>query len=253
MDTMSLCAKIRKMRMNSRTACVNYDYDQADLKHDEPLKENIAFQCSDGVESGHKRTNAHHQAESFAEDHHVAVDTTSKQQTSGKRKISFSPESCTVVHHIDHQTEGLEHQLWYSQSDFIFFEDQAWLCSQMILEGADQGSFDGDMGHILGLEKMLLCDSYLDRRTELRNAVLDEHAIQSLAKEIRWQRRREGCETDLRAEDVEIFQLAATSERNSNWAKDRALMAALALEHDLAPSRPEENLLFDGDRVFEHK
>lgn len=245
---MSLCIK---MRRNSRTASVNYDYD---LKHDEPLKENIALQRrSDGVESGHKRRTNSHQSSSFAEDHHVAVGTTCKRQTSGKRNVSFSPESCTVVNHIDHQTEGLEHQLWYSQSDFIFFEDQAWLYSQMILERAEQGIFDGDMGHILGLEKMLLCDSYLDRRNALRNAVLDEHAMQSLAKENRWQRRRECCETDIRAEDVEIFQLAATSERNSHWARDRAFMAALALEHDLAPCRAEENMLFHCDTAFEHE
>ena len=246
MVAMNLRAKIRKMRRNSRSAnvSVNCDYDQADLKHDELL------QCSDG-KSGLKRTSID-QSGSVAEDHHVAVGTTC--QTSAKRRVSFSPESCTVIHHIDHQTEGLERQLWYSKSDFIFFEDQAWLCSQMILEGADQGSFDGDISHILGLEKMLLFDSYLDRRNALRDAVLDEHAIQSLAKEIGWQRTQERSETDLcRVEDVSIFQLAATSERNSDWARERAFMAALALEHDLASYRAEENFLYDDTRVFEDK
>ena len=121
-------------------------------------------------------------------------------------------------------------------------------------KGADQGSFDGDISQILGLEKMLLFDSYLDRRDALRDAVLDEHAIQSLAKEIGWQMRQERSEADLcRVEDVGIFQLAATSERNSDWARERAFMAALALEHDLASCRAEENFVYDDGRVFVDK
>ena len=159
------------MRSNSRTITVSYD--QACL-HDELFKENMAFQqCSDGDECKHfgpeKRTSAPQpQAGSFGG--YGAVDTTRKKQTSRKRTVSFSPATCKVIH-IDHQTEGLEHELWYSQSDFVFFEDQAWQCSQAVQECAARGSFDGDIGHILGLEKMLLCESYLDRRDALRNAV----------------------------------------------------------------------------------
>lgn len=116
------------MRSNSRTITVSYD--QACL-HDELFKENMAFQqCSDGDECKHfgpeKRTSAPQpQAGSFGG--YGAVDTTRKKQTSRKRTVSFSPATCKVIH-IDHQTEGLEHELWYSQSDFVFFEDQAWQC-----------------------------------------------------------------------------------------------------------------------------
>ncbi|KAK1740432.1 hypothetical protein QTG54_008527 [Skeletonema marinoi] len=240
------------MRSNSRTITVSYD--QACL-HDELFKENMAFQqCSDGDECKHfgpeKRTSAPQpQAGSFGG--YGAVDTTCKKQTSRKRTVSFSPATCKIIH-IDHQTEGLEHELWYSQSDFVFFEDQAWQCSQAVQECAARGSFDGDIGHILGLEKMLLCESYLDRRDALRNAVMDEHAIQSLAKEIRWRRRRGCYESDGRIEDIEIKQLAATSERNSHWAQERAFMAALALEHDLATCRAEEDL-FASDSDLLHR
>ncbi len=209
---------------------------------DESFEENIAFQrCSvgDENESGYifpdKTTNA---SQPIIKDHdHEAVGSTCKQHKGRKRNVCFSSESCEVIL-IDHQTEGLEQELWYSPSDFVFFEDQAWLCSRTIQDTvADQGSFD-DMGLILGLEKLLLCESYLDRRDALRDAVLDEHAVQSLAKEIR-----------LRAitEEVGIAQLAATSERYSYWARDRAFMSALALEHDLATSRAEEDLFFDLD------
>lgn len=222
-------------------------------RDDEPLKENIAFQrCSDGVESEHifpETRSSASQPQSFTEDHdnHEAVGTACKQHKGRKRNVSFSSASCQVIL-IDHQTEGLEQELWYSPSDFMFFENQAWLSCQFIQESvADQGSFD-DMGLILGLEKMLLCDSYLDRREALRNAVLDEHAIQSLAKEIKRRGTKEGCcESDGGTEEIGIIQLAATSERNSSWARDRAFMAALALEHDLSTCRAEEDLFFDLD------
>ncbi len=51
---------------------------------------------------------------------------------------------------------------------------------------------------------------------------MDEQAIQSLAKEIRRRRGRKEkgcCESDGGAEENGITRLAATSERNSCWAR----------------------------------
>ena len=82
---------------------------------------------------------------------------------------------------------------------------------------------------------------------------MDEQAIQSLAKEIRRRRGRKGkgcCESDGGAEENGIIRLAATSERNSYWARDRAFMAALALEHDLTHTCRAEEDLFDDDSVL---
>ena len=146
------------------------------------------------------------------------------------RSVSFAP-SCQLIQLDDNQTEGLEHALWYSRHDFMLFEDDACLCSQMIQQSETQGTFDGEIGHILGLEKIILCDSYFDRREALREAVMDEQAIQQIAKEVRL-RQGYGCGQE--SEEICLMQLANASERYSLWARERASMAALTLEHDLA-------------------
>ena len=67
----------------------------------------------------------------------------------------------------------------------MHFEDEAFLCSQMIQESGSQGIFAAELGHILGLEKIILCDSYFDRRETLIQTVLNEQAVQQLVKNLR--------------------------------------------------------------------
>ena len=148
-------------------------------------------------------------------------------KASKKRSVSFAP-SCQVIQLVDNQTEGREHELWYSRYDFMLFEDEACLCSQLVQQSEAQGTFDGELGLVLGLEKIILCDSYFDRRDTLRKAVMDEQAVQQMVKE---ERTRQGYES---TDDISRMQLASTSERFSLWARERASMAAFTLEHDLA-------------------
>eukprot|EP00984_Skeletonema_dohrnii_P003461 scaffold1170_cov139-Skeletonema_dohrnii-CCMP3373.AAC.3 len=159
-------------------------------------------------------------------------------KTDEKRVVSFAP-SCPTIHLVDNQNECNEDELWYSQHDLMHFEDEACLCSQMIRDSESQGTFDGELGHILGLEKIILCDSYFDRRDALRQTVLNEQAVQKLVKDLRL---RQGYESDddNQAEDISLVHLAKTSERLSLWARERASMAAFTLEHDLATCKAQE-------------
>ncbi len=161
-----------------------------------------------------------------------------------ERSVSFAP-LCEVFQLEDTQTEGLEHELWYSRYDFMLFEDEACLRCQMIQQSETQGSFDDELGHILGLEKIILCDSYFDRREALREAVLDEQAVQDMAKEVRF---RQGCGCGQGLDDISIMQLASTSERYSLWARERASMIAFTLEHDLATQNHQCAIDEDGRR-----
>lgn len=152
------------------------------------------------------------------------------RKSTEERSVSFAP-SCKVIQLESNQTEGLEHELWYSRYDFMLFEDEACLRSQMIQQSETRGTFDGELGQILGLEKIILCDSYFDRREALMEAVMDEQAVQHMAKEVRF-RQGYGCGQE--SDDIGLMQLANTSERYSLWARERASMIALTLEHDLA-------------------
>lgn len=158
-------------------------------------------------------------------DHDADVSKSMKE-----RSVNFAP-LCKVIQLEENQTECLKHELWYSRYDFMLFEDEACLRSQMIQQSETQGTFDGELGHILGLEKIILCDSYFGRREALREAVMDEQAFQCMAKEVRF---RQGYGYGQESDDIGLMQLANTSERYSLWARERASMTALTLEHDLA-------------------
>lgn len=153
-----------------------------------------------------------------------------------KRTVSFVP-SCPTIHLIDDQTQGIEDELWYSQDDFMRFEDEAFLCSQMIQESESQGSFAVELGHVLGLEKIILCDSYIYRRDTLIQTILNEQAVQQLVKDLRvvdyYFLQGNGSDKDGNTEDLSLVRLAKTSDRLSRWARERASMAAFTLEHDL--------------------
>ena len=161
------------------------------------------------------------------------------RKTSKKRSVRFAPSLCQVIQ-LDNLTEGHEHEIWYSRYDFLVFQDEAVRCCQMIQHCESQGTFDGEIDHILGLEKIILCDCYTDRREALRKAIMDEQAVQQMVNEIRARQVRESDDsthTTFNAEDINLMKLAKTSERLSVWARDRAFMCAFTLEHDLAPEQ----------------
>eukprot|EP00985_Skeletonema_marinoi_P030718 scaffold33518_cov154-Skeletonema_marinoi.AAC.1 len=235
----STCKTSKKRAVSFAPSCqvihVDNEDNQAYLCH-EAIKEGSSQGCIDG-EIGHilglKKRMSVPQGQGSCDGDDVATYKTGK-----KRVVSFAP-SCPTIHLVDNQTEGNEDELWYSQHDFMDFEDEACLCSHMIRDCESQGTFDGEVGHILGLEKIILCDSYLDRRDALRQTVLNEQAVQQLVKDLR---SRQGCESDddSNAEKISLMHLAATSERLSLWARERASMAAFTLEHDLATCEAQE-------------
>lgn len=162
---------------------------------------------------------------SLGSDDDDVVNSCMKTITSKRSSVSFAPVLAT--HLIEDQTQGLEHELWYTQHDFMFFRDQAWLCSQTILSSISQGRYDyNELGDILGLDKFLLHEEYSDRRETLRQTLLVEQEVQK-----RMCMYSDGGVKD--ADVVGVKDLAETSERNSCWARERALIAALTLEHDL--------------------
>ena len=154
----------------------------------------------------------------------AAICKTSKKQ----RTVSFAPDY-QVIQLNDDQTEDIKSQLWYSRYDFMVFENEACLCSEAVRESASQGSFDNELDDILGLEKIIFCDSFYEYRYALRMAVMEEQALQQLTKEIRTQL---GC-----YESDGLMQLANTSERYSLWAREQASLYAFTLEHDLGTSK----------------
>ena len=147
----------------------------------------------------------------------AAICKTSKKQ----RTVSFAPDY-QVIQLDDDQTEDIKRQLWYSRYDFMVFENEACLCSEAVRESASQGSFDNELDDILGLEKIIFCDSFSEYRYALRTAVMEEQALQ-LANE----------KAQRKVEDL----LADTSERYSFWAREQASLYAFTLEHDLGTSK----------------
>ena len=156
----------------------------------------------------------------------AAICKTHKKQ----RTVSFAPDY-QVIQLDDDQTEDLKSLLWYSRYDFMVFENEACLSSEVARENASQGSFDKELDDILGLEKIIFCDSFYEYRSALRTAVMEEQAVQQLTKEIRVQL---GC-----YESDGLMQLANTSERYSFWAREQASLYAFTLEHDLGTDRAE--------------
>ncbi len=222
---------------------VGNDDNQAHYLGHEPVKEGSSQGCPDGDigSLGPKKRRGVPQAQnSFNSDAAPCPCEMTK-----KRAVSFAP-SCPTIHLIDDQTLGIEDELWYSRDDFMHFEDEAFLCSQMIQESESRGIFAAELGLILGLEKIILCDSYFDRREILTQTVLNEQAVQQLVKDLKvndyyfLQGSGNGSNKDSNAEDLSLKRLAKTSDRLSRWARERASMAAFTLEHDLKTQKSYE-------------
>ena len=143
------------------------------------------------------------------------------------RRVRFSP-TCQVVVVLD-RTKGIENTLWYSSDDVDHFKLYSKLYADEVKKNLSDGSFCGDLGDILGLEKFLFGKSYYGRRRLLMSSVLEEQAWQRLSKAMR---RRRGLSGDVDKHNS-LIRLASIAEKNSRWAKERASVAALALESDL--------------------
>eukprot|EP00984_Skeletonema_dohrnii_P000009 scaffold2_cov94-Skeletonema_dohrnii-CCMP3373.AAC.3 len=92
-------------------------------------------------------------------------------------------------------------------------------------------SFDGDIGDILGIEKLLCGKSYSARRAVLKAAVLEEQAFQRLLREMRL--RRGLGDVDSHSANARLATLANVAEENSRWARECASVTGLAFQSDL--------------------
>ena len=161
-----------------------------------------------------------------------------------KQRVRFAP-TCKVAVFVD-RTKGIEDKLWYSGDDVDQFKLYSALYARLAREQIGQGSFDGEIQNILGLEKLIREQEYSVRRALLKAAVFEEQAFQRLSREMRL---RSGLgDADSHWANVKpATTLANVAKENSRWARECAHVAGLALQRDLcedklAEQRPRENL-----------
>ena len=142
------------------------------------------------------------------------------------QRVRFAP-TCQVVIVVD-KAKGIEDKLWYSSEDFDRFKLESTLYSEAIRVSFLQGSFDGEVGDVLGLERLLFSDIYSARRAAFKWAVLEEQNWQTLSREVR---RRRGLPSEVDSRD--ITKLANVAANSSSWAKERAYIAGLTLQSNL--------------------
>jgi hypothetical protein len=147
-----------------------------------------------------------------------------------KQRVRFAP-TCQLIVFVD-KTRGIEDELWYSNDDVDRFQLYTTLYSEAVIESICQGSFEGELGDILGLEKLLFNEAYYDRRAAMKVAVLEEHRWQRLSRELRWQRGLT-AEVDGHQADIDVMNLANVAEKYSSWAKERAFIAGFTLQSNL--------------------
>ncbi len=143
-----------------------------------------------------------------------------------KQQVRFAP-TCEVIALVT-LTEGIEDKLWYSNHDVDQFQIYSTLYARMIRDEIGQGSFDGNLDNIIGLEKLICRHTYTVRRAAFKAAVFEEQAFQRLSREMRL-RRGVG--------DVDNHEfsasLASVAEKNSQWARECASIAGVALRSNL--------------------
>jgi len=147
-----------------------------------------------------------------------------------KQRVRFAP-ACKLIVFVD-KTKGIEEKLWYSNDDVDQFKLNSTLYCDAVRESICQGSFEGELGDILGLEKLLFREVYYDRRAAMKVAVLEEQTWQRLSRELR-RRRGLTAEVDGHQADIDFVSLANVAEKNSSWAKERAYIAGLTLQSNL--------------------
>lgn len=144
-----------------------------------------------------------------------------------KKGVRFAP-TCQVIIVVD-KTKGIEEKLWYSNGDFDQFKLYSTLHGEAIRNSVCDGSFDGELADIIGLEKLLFGKIYVAKRKALKWAVLEEQTWQRLSREMRWRR---GLPSKVDGHD-NFLTLADVAAKNSSWAKERAYIAALTLQSNL--------------------
>jgi hypothetical protein len=148
-----------------------------------------------------------------------------------KQRVRFAP-TCQVIVVVD-KTKGIEdNKLWYSSEDVDQFKLYWTFYCDAIRESIRQGTFDGELDDILGLERPLFDKIYLARRAAFKGAVLEEQTWQILSREMR-RRRGLTCEVNGHTADMDILTLANAAAMSSSWAKERAYIAGLTLQSNL--------------------
>jgi hypothetical protein len=166
----------------------------------------------------------------------------SMKTTTTRRRVRFAPTSQVVFFPAD-LTKGIEDKLWYSEDDIIHFKLFSTIYGELVRERLSDGSFRGDFGDLLGLEKYIFSHIYHDRRALLKSAVLKGQKSQRqrrLSQEI-MQKRGHPLTDDVLTVNIGITRLANIAEKNSRWAKERAAVAALVLESDLKTAKTKKD------------
>ena len=163
-----------------------------------------------------------------------------------KQQVRFAP-TCEVIIVVD-RTKGIEHKLWYSSDDFDEFKLYSALHARSVRDKICEGSFDGEISNILGLERLICKQNYSVRRAALKAAVLEEQAFQRLPGQMRL--RRGLVDVDSRGRGTNTgpasLSLASVAETNSRWARDCAQVAGLALQSDLVRQRKRQRHIQQG-------
>ncbi len=161
--------------------------------------------------------------------------------TTTRRRVRFAPTS-QVVFPAD-LTKGIEDKLWYSEDDIIHFKLFSTIYGELVRERFSDGSFRGDFGDLLGLEKYIFSHIYHDRRASLRSAVLEGQKSQRRLSQEIMQKRGPLTDDDVDGQiaNIGITRLANIAEKNSRWAKERAAVAALVLEGDLKTAKTKKD------------
>lgn len=154
-----------------------------------------------------------------------------------KQHVSFALTSEVTV--FVNRTKGIEDELWYSSDDVDQFKHYSNLYADVFREKINQGSFEGELGDILGLEKLLYGEVFIARRAVVKAAVFEEQAWQRLSREMMLRRGRLGDVDRHDAANISLMRLANIAEENSCWARECASVAGLALQSHLHTDRAD--------------
>ena len=138
-----------------------------------------------------------------------------------KQQVRFA-RTYNVAVYVD-RTKGIEDKLWYSSNDIDHFKLHSTLYARLARDKIGQGSFDGNLDNVLGLEKLICRQKYSFRRAAFKAAVFEEQEM----------RLRKGL-SDVDSDRTNAkAKLASVAEENSRWARECAHVAGLALQSDL--------------------
>ena len=158
------------------------------------------------------------------------------------QQVSFAPTTESTVY-VD-RTGGIEDKLWYSSDNVDQFKLCYTLDAGAVREKICQGTFELELGDVLGLEKIICIKSYYARRSAMKAAVLEEQTWQRLSREMML--RRGLGDVDRHSANIRLMRLADIAEKTSSWAKERASITGLTLQSDLRTKRAEQRPIQQG-------